>query len=508
MKLIIQILSILLIISLLSGCTSPSKYCEKASAEMDKGNFSGALLNYNKAIKLKPDYIEAYIGRGGAKLKLGDSNGALADYKKAVELKPDLLPPSDMAQSPGFTITNDIAIQARSLFQAKDYQKLDELAEQHRSSKESYADGVWKLSTVYDALVPSMHEPDDDWDVRLDTIARWTVARPDSITARVAWANVLVAYAWKARGAGETDTVTAEGWKLFFRRLTQATQILKQAKSLKEQCPIYYRVLMRAALGLQARRVQFDTIFDQAIKFEPDCETYYFGRAMYLLPQWYGAKDELQRDLAKSADKIGGETGDMLYAQVIWNINLRYDKNPFIEYNASWSRVDKGFEVIEKHFPGTLVPQIERANLAILANDARATVFYNSAREKQAKGDLIGATTDYNKAIEIKTNYVYAYVHLGILNNEKGDYKSAMVNYDKAVEIDPTYSTAYFNRGANKQSAGDIAGATSDFTKAIELRPDYALAYMARGQLKQIKGDNTGAAADFQQASKFRNAGK
>jgi len=473
-----------------------------------KGELSGSLADFDKAVKLKPDSVDAYIGRGKFRYKQGDPNSALADYKKAIELKPDLCPAPDMAQSPDFTVTNDVGLKTIALIQAKEYEKLDELAKKYRSSKERYADGVWKLSSVYDALIPSNQAPDDDWDARLDSIARWTVARPDSITARVAWANLLVSYAWKARGAGGTDTVSPQGWRLFFSRLAAAEKCLKESKFVIDVCPIYWRVMMTDALGLQMPRPQFDALFEKAIKFEPDCETYYYRRAIYLLPQWYGTKGEWQSDLAKSADKIGGENGEMLYSQVVWNMHIRYDKNPFVEYNASWPRVDKGFEVIEKYFPNSLGAKIERANLAILANDARAAIIYNSGKEKQAKGDLTGAMIDYNKAIEIKTNYVYAYVHLGILNHDKGDLKSAMADYNKAIEIDPNYSTAYYNRGVNKQSAGEIDGAMADFTRAIELRPNYALAYMVRGQLKQIKGDKNGAMADFIQANKIQNVGK
>ncbi len=263
--------------------------------------------------------------------------------------------------------------------------------------------------------------------------------------------------------------------------------------------------MMRDALGLEMSRTKFDALFERAIKFEPNCETYYYRRAIYFLPQWYGTNGEWQIDLAKVTDKIGGQDGDMIYAQVIWNMHRDYGEKPFEKDYVSWERVDKGFEVIEKRFPDSLATKIGRVNLTILANDAHANVVYNNAKEKEAKGDLIGAMNEYKKAIEIKPDYVYAYVHLGILNKQKGDFKGAMTYFDKAVELDPGYSTAYYNRGVNKQSAGDFDGAMNDYNKAIDLRPDYALAYLARGQLKQIKGDKSGGNTDMQQGFKLQN---
>jgi hypothetical protein len=161
-----------------------------------------------------------------------------------------------------------IANQAVTLLKAKGYDKLDALAAKYRSSKECYADGTWKLWFVYDALTPSVQASNAEWENRFTEITNWMLAKPDSIAAQVALANNWVAYAWKARGSGETNTVSREGWQLFGQRLIKALGVLKTAKYVKEKCPAYYSVLMRAALGLQAKRPQFTAIFNEAIRNE------------------------------------------------------------------------------------------------------------------------------------------------------------------------------------------------------------------------------------------------
>jgi predicted O-linked N-acetylglucosamine transferase (SPINDLY family) len=51
--------------------------------------YERALASYDTAIKLKPDYAEAYNNRGNALCELNRFDDALADYDKAITLKPD-----------------------------------------------------------------------------------------------------------------------------------------------------------------------------------------------------------------------------------------------------------------------------------------------------------------------------------------------------------------------------------------------------------------------------------
>ena len=48
-----------------------------------------AIKHYTEAIKLKPDFTEAYNNRGNAYYHIGDYNRAIEDYDKAIEIQPD-----------------------------------------------------------------------------------------------------------------------------------------------------------------------------------------------------------------------------------------------------------------------------------------------------------------------------------------------------------------------------------------------------------------------------------
>lgn len=229
------------------------------------------------------------------------------------------------------------------------------------------------LSIIYDGLVLQDDDPDTNWTARLAALNDWINARPDSITARVAMANELVSYAWKARGSDYADKVSDASWKLFFHRLNEADDVLNDAKALKEQCPCWWETMLEADLGAQVGRGDYNRTFKAAIKAWPDYVSFYTDRAYYLLPRWYGADGEWERDLKESADKVGGENGDMLYAQVVWGIQqYSISTNLMREYQLSWDRVNAGLGVIEKHFPNSLAVKNEGARLAVLAGDEQA----------------------------------------------------------------------------------------------------------------------------------------
>lgn len=64
-------------------------YFSKAWYYVMGKNYKEAVKLYDQAIKLKPDYAEAYCYRGMARYNLKDSKGAIQDFTKAIQLKPD-----------------------------------------------------------------------------------------------------------------------------------------------------------------------------------------------------------------------------------------------------------------------------------------------------------------------------------------------------------------------------------------------------------------------------------
>jgi tetratricopeptide (TPR) repeat protein/V8-like Glu-specific endopeptidase len=69
---------------------SADDYFVSAYQKNEKGDYQGALADFDRAIALQPDYAEAYNNRGILKYeKLNDPQGALADYNRVIVLQPN-----------------------------------------------------------------------------------------------------------------------------------------------------------------------------------------------------------------------------------------------------------------------------------------------------------------------------------------------------------------------------------------------------------------------------------
>ncbi|MDM9382384.1 tetratricopeptide repeat protein [Chlorogloeopsis sp. ULAP01] len=64
---------------------------KQANTFYDLQRYQDALLTYEKAVKIRPDYAEAWNGQGKALFKLKEYKAALTAYDKAIQLQPNYL---------------------------------------------------------------------------------------------------------------------------------------------------------------------------------------------------------------------------------------------------------------------------------------------------------------------------------------------------------------------------------------------------------------------------------
>ncbi len=92
-KMLVGVIIPFVLISLVLGCVSQENranmYLDKGIAFDQKSNSDKAILEYTKAIEIKPDFAVAYNNRGFVYHKKGDFDKAMLDFTKAIEIKPD-----------------------------------------------------------------------------------------------------------------------------------------------------------------------------------------------------------------------------------------------------------------------------------------------------------------------------------------------------------------------------------------------------------------------------------
>ncbi len=267
---------------------------------------------------------------------------------------------------------NQIGSDNRARLLNRDYDGLEKAAQQLRESRETDVCGTWFLAYFYKGVAHlELEQTDEQCDQYISDIKAWIAARPDSITARIVLAQALAEYAWRARGSGETNTVTPEGWHLFGQRLVEAQGVLIEARKLAQKCPQWWFVAQRVALGLEMNRPTYASMVNQAILSEPSYMGYYTSAMVYLLPRWYGSNGDSEEFLNEQTDKRQGEEADIFYARNVWLFEIRIQEpNTFTAHpTLSWGRVRSGFEALLKKYPDSLSVKSEYARLCAEEGD-------------------------------------------------------------------------------------------------------------------------------------------
>jgi tetratricopeptide (TPR) repeat protein len=75
-----------------------SSYCRRGDLHAARGENNQAIIDFDEAIRLDPEYVAAYASRASAREQLGQHLQVIADYEKAIELDPeDLLSYNNLA---------------------------------------------------------------------------------------------------------------------------------------------------------------------------------------------------------------------------------------------------------------------------------------------------------------------------------------------------------------------------------------------------------------------------
>ena len=116
------------------------------------------------------------------------------------------------------------------------------------------------------------------------------------------------------------------------------------------------------------------------------------------------------------------------------------------------------------------------------------------------RGDLTGATEEYQSAINLNSELTEAYRGLGVVFIDRHDWMRAVKALKIATQRRPDDAEAFYWLGRAHMARGDWGEASEALATTIRLKPDDAEAYADLGLVRMAQGNPAGAAEALRQA--------
>ncbi len=114
-----------------------------------------------------------------------------------------------------------------------------------------------------------------------------------------------------------------------------------------------------------------------------------------------------------------------------------------------------------------------------------AKLHNNRGVELKRIGDLDAAIRDYDIAIKLNPDDLFAFNNRANAWRDKGNLDRAIADYSEAIRLDPDYAAAYVNRGLVHERKKQLDLARADFTAALAAPPKYNNSRGAQGMARE-----------------------
>lgn len=222
--------------------------------------------------------------------------------------------------------------------------------------------------------------------------------------------------------------------------------------------------------------------FKEAIKENGEQAEYYIGYGMALcrLNRFEAAKDEFQKVIQETDNKISKENNKQLcYGMAIAEYGLG-------EYDSVVEYCDKAAEIE-------------------YLDDMDCDILYTKVSALWQQGKWEKAEKVCKELIEKNKRYMDAYMVLAGIEKELGESDRAVQAYRDAIEIDKTYYDAYFKLYQQYVSAGQTDAANELLDQLVALKPNKAENMMVIGRAYFYKQEYDRAKEYLKMASDGNN---
>src|SRR5579863_5196739 len=245
--------------------------------------------------------------------------------------------------------------QAAALLRAGNFTKFDTLATQLRETSARTPAGAWKLSMFYSGvwLAGSTDANDAAW-ARLEAgTAGYLAEHPDSPTAVVLEAKVLIEHAAVYRGGEYASQVPQSHWAPFRSYVDATLRVLDRDRELGSADPEWYAIYVWALNLRDAPGQEILAFTREALERYPQYYPIHYRAARALLPKWHGSKALMQQYLALAQERTQASEGTQIYGRVMFNLarNSNRPLEEFTEIGAQWAPFKASYEEILRAYP-------------------------------------------------------------------------------------------------------------------------------------------------------------
>ncbi|XP_041927161.1 uncharacterized protein ttc6 isoform X2 [Alosa sapidissima] len=176
-------------------------------------------------------------------------------------------------------------------------------------------------------------------------------------------------------------------------------------------------------------------------------------------------------------------------------ICLGYNFQVFGCFQKAWNQFTIALEISPSSwaaYEGRAVVSLQMGNLYAAFQDISKALRHNPLHDQlltnrgvisQYLGDKSTAMKDYQKAICVNPSYSLAYFNAANLYFFNRQFEQALEYYSKAIELDPGDESAVLNRAITLTLLRKVPEALQDFTLALQLNPHSSHVYLNRANL-------------------------
>ena len=473
-------------------------YIMRAEVHSKRAEWADALADMDQAVRLASDQPDLYINRAFLRYSNNDYFGAMSDYNYAIELAPSnyaalfnrallLFEVSDL-ENAARDFSAVLKLNPKS-FHALYNRGLIYL-QQGQFSKaqkdfQAIADRYPRFYPVYYALAESRRGQGDlrgafSFMNKADDLVRRYVDNPERNP--LDRPTIAATSNQTSRRDNEEDMTDSEVMDRF-------NQLITSADAADTQLAYNEKIKGR----VQDRNLQVQPEPMYSLTFETP------AASLNALSNYFRELDNLNQRhyisqtfhlVAGSPSPIGeGRIADTFARVEAFTSDLSTDRPRPIDFLGravaytmlkNYPAAIADFDRVIEATPDNTVAYMGRAYAHYMnssRNSAPGTQQEESTPLPAPSTQLLAAMADYDKALQLNPNLVYAWFNKGNIYYEAGDFTSARQAYTQALQINPEFGQAYYNRGLCYLNSGNRQQGFEDLSKAGELGvlPSYNL---------------------------------